>query len=441
MPHRPTGSSGGALAGTAPVPATERLAGLDTLRGVAVLGILVMNVYAFALPFAAYMNPLLMGGREWYNLGTWFVTHVLFDQKFMSIFSLLYGAGIVLSMSRAEARAADFRHLFARRQFWLLVIGALHAYLVWFGDILFFYAVAGTLAFLFRHWRPRALVLAGLAFLLIGLAMALLTSRFVDGLRVEARELIAQQASGETLDESQQSTVEEWLEIRPTFAPGTDDLRADVEAHLGDYPTIVAYRAPEVALMQFQALPFFAVWRIGGLMLLGMAAMKYSFLGGGRPAATYRRLCLWGYAAGLPLTLVSAASAWSHGFDLVWMFGPGGVPNYIGSLLVAGGHVGLVLWMVRAGRMAALFARFGAVGRTALTNYLLQSLVMTTVFYGYGLGLYGSVPRSRLMLFVAGLAGLQLLASPLWLARYRYGPAEWAWRSLTYGRVQPFRRG
>ncbi|MEM9209275.1 MAG: DUF418 domain-containing protein, partial [Pseudomonadota bacterium] len=117
----------------APVSAGERLTAIDTLRGVAVLGILVMNIYAFAMPFPAYGNPLLMGGTEWYNIGTWYFTHVFFDLKFMAIFSMLFGAGIIIMWERAEARGAGFTSLHYRRQFWLLVFGALHGYLLWGG--------------------------------------------------------------------------------------------------------------------------------------------------------------------------------------------------------------------------------------------------------------------------------------------------------------------
>jgi uncharacterized protein len=148
----------------------------------------------------------------------------------------------------------------------------------------------------------------------------------------------------------------------------------------------------------------------------------------------------WGYGLGLPLALWSAFNAHAHGFDSVYMLGPGAVPNYVGSVLVAFGHTGLVLWLLGKGKPAGLFTRFGAVGRMALSNYLLQSLVLTAIFYGYGLSLYGEVPRLAQMLFVLGLIGFQLVLSPWWLARFRFGPAEWACRSLTCWRRQPMRR-
>jgi uncharacterized protein len=426
--------------GAAPVSAADRLQSLDVLRGVAVLGILVMNIYAFAMPFAAYSNPLVMGGRDWYNLGTWFTTHVLFDQKFMSIFAMLFGAGIVLMMNRLEARGASFGPIFFRRQFWLLIIGALHAYLLWFGDILFFYAATGVLVYLFRHRQPRALLLIGLIFLLVGVLMLQGTSRFIVALEQEAEALSTARESGATLTAEQEGTLDDWEQMRQIFAPSDAELREELHTYRGSYREILARRAPEVAMMQFQALPFFILWRVGGLMLFGMALMKMNLMSGRQGSGAATRMMALGYGAGLPLALWSAVNAYAHGFDSVYMMGPGALPNYVGSVFVAFGHMGLVLWLHGAGRLAAPLARFGAVGRMALSNYLLQSLIMTTIFYGYGLSLYGEVPRLLQMLFVLGLIAFQLVLSPWWLARFRFGPAEWAWRSLTYWRRQPMRR-
>jgi uncharacterized protein len=174
-------------------------------------------------------------------------------------------------------------------------------------------------------------------------------------------------------------------------------------------------------------------------MLLGMALMKADVLTGQRTITFYRRLMLIGYGIGLPLTVFSAWAFFAHDFDAIYGVRLGGIPNYIGSVFVALGHVGLVLLVAKTGFAPALAARFRAVGRMALTNYLMQSVVMTSIFYGYGLGLYGDVPRFAQMLFVAGLITVQLVASPWWLARFRFGPVEWLWRSTTYGCLQPMR--
>ena len=221
--------------------------------------------------------------------------------------------------------------------------------------------------------------------------------------------------------------------------PTDEDLAKDVETHRGDYPGIVVYRAPIVAMMQVFMVLFFGIWRIGALMLIGMALMKLKVFTAERSADFYLRFMLAAYLCGLPLTIFSATDLYAHGFDQLYAMRFGGIANYVGSILVALGHIGLVMWLTTINALQRLLDRFAAVGRMALTNYLLHSIILTTVFYGYGLGLYGSVPRATQMLFVIAVVALQLWWSPLWLARYRFGPAEWLWRSLTYWQRQPMR--
>ncbi|MEM8816572.1 MAG: DUF418 domain-containing protein [Pseudomonadota bacterium] len=423
-----------------PVSGRQRLGSLDLLRGVAVLGILVMNIYAFAMPFPAYMNPYAMGGDEPWNLGTWVLTHVIFDQKFMSIFSMLFGAGIVLMMNRAEARSARFGRLFYSRQFWLLLLGMLHAYLLWIGDILFYYALIGMLVYPFRKAAPGKLIAWGSLLLLVPLAINYATSYYVEEMISESAELEALEARGEELSEAQAESLEQWRASRPFLAPTDEDIEADLEAYGRGYVEIVEYRAPQVLGMHLQATPFFMLWRIGGLMLIGMALMKLGVFSGARSESFYRRLAATGYALGLPLAAISAWQFFVNGFDPVYTMRVGNLPNYIGSVLVALGHIGVLLLVAKSGALRALRSRFEAVGRTALSNYLLHSIVMTSVFYGYGLGLYGELPRLVQMLPVVLLIAAQLALSPWWLSKYRFGPVEHLWRSLSYWRWQPMRR-
>ena len=422
-----------------PVTAVERFTSIDRLRGVAILGILVMNIYGFAMPFAAYVNPLRMGGTELYNLGTWFLTHVLFDQKFLSIFAMLFGAGIVLMSERAEARGARPARFYYRRQFWLVIIGALHAYLIWLGDILFAYALVGMMAYPFRRRRPRTLIIVACVILPIPLLLNFGNAWQTEQTMQEVATIEAALAADEDIDEEQRQLLEQWQQQRTFMFPTDEDLAKDVETHRGDYPGIVVYRAPIVAMMQVFMVVFFGIWRIGALMLIGMALMKLRVFTAERSPDFYLRVMLAGYVCGLPLTIFSAADLYAHGFDQLYAMRFGGIANYFGSVLVALGHVGLVMWLTQTGALRGLLDRFAAVGRMALTNYLAHSIILTTVFYGYGLGLYGSVPRAAQMLFVAAVVALQLWWSPLWLARYRFGPAEWLWRSLTYWQKQPMR--
>ena len=433
-----THESGGDIVG--PVSTGERITSIDTLRGVAVLGILVMNIYGFAMSFAAYQNPLADGGTEWYNLGTWFFTHIFFDQKFMTIFSILFGAGLVMMMTRAEARGGNYGGNWYRRNFWLLVIGAIHGYLIWFGDILFHYALIGMLIYPFRHRSPRALIITACVLLTLGVLMSFMGGIYMQKLQVSGPEVLQLQDAGETLTEEQAATLKEWEDAAMFMKPPSEQVENDTAAYTGSYPGIVEYRAPMVAMMQTQGTFGFIIWRVGGLMLLGMALMKLGIVSGERSDAFYRKMMFIGYGIGLPIMLFSAYSLHAHQWEFMWLFRIGNLPNYIGSILVAFGHIALVMIIVKVGALQSLMARFTAVGRMAFTNYLMHSIVMTTIFYGYGFGLYGQVPRFWQMGFVITMLGFQLWFSPFWLSRYRFGPAEWFWRSLTYWQVQPMRR-
>lgn len=422
-----------------PVSAGERITSLDMLRGVAILGILVMNIYAFAMPFIAYTDPLRMGGTEAHNLGTWFFTHILFDQKFISIFAMLFGAGLVLMTERAESRGSKPARFYFRRQFWLLVIGALHGYFIWFGDILFAYALVGMIVYPMRKRRPVTLIIVACLLMPVSLLLNFGNARMMEQAMVEVAEIEALQAQGEELDEEQQTILDDWERQRTFAFPTEEDIQNEVDAYLGSYPDVVMHRAPLVAMMQVFMVLAYGLWRISALMMIGMALMKLGILTGERSADFYRRFMLVFYLFGLPLVVFSATDLFAHQFDQMYMMRFGGIANYIGSVLVALGHVGLVMWISKTGALKRLMERFAAVGRMALSNYLAHSIILTTVFYGYGFGLYGSVPRFWQMGFVVAVIALQLLWSKWWLARFRFGPAEWAWRSLTYGKMQSMR--
>ena len=353
---------------------------------------------------------------------------------------MLYGAGLVLMMHRAEARGSAFAPVFFRRSAWLMVFGLLHAYFIWFGDILFHYALTGMVVFMLRKASPRTLIAVACAMLPVALLFNFGGSLYMEELQADVAGLEEQVAHGATLDTEQQQRLEEWQEMRPFFAPSDADIAAEVGAYLGSYIDALTQRAPFVAFMQVNATLAFVVWRVGGLMLLGMALMKLGVLSGERSARFYRKLALVGYGVGLPLAVLSAVLLEAHRFDPLYAARFGGVPNYVGSILVAFGHIGAVALLVKSGALRAIVERFAAVGRMALSNYLAHSLVMTTLFYGYGLGLYGDLPRVWQQVLVVIVVGLQLLVSPWWLTHFRFGPMEWLWRSLTYGQRQPMRR-
>ena len=424
----------------APVTAANRIGSLDVLRGVAILGILVMNIYAFAMPYpGAYFNPLLMGGTDPLNLGTWIFTHVFFDQKFLSIFAMLFGAGIVLMTSKVEQHGVTYGRIFRRRQFWLAAIGILHAYFIWVGDILFLYAIIGLLAYLFRKRTPRSLIIIACLLLPVTQLIIYGSSAIANTYEVKITEITVRKDAGETLTEKEQKQLDDWALMQSYSSPNKENMLKDVEVHLGSYVEILKNRVPAAAMMQVVVVPMM-LWRVTAMMLLGMALMKTGILAAERSVGFYRRMMVAAYGVGLPMMIFSVIDLRAHGFDAEYMMQAGGIANYYGSIAVGLGHIALVMLMIKTDFASKLLQRFAAVGRMALTNYLMHSVILTTVFYGYGLGLYGSVPRFQQMGFVVAVIALQLIYSSWWLARYRFGPFEWLWRSLTYWQRQPMKR-
>lgn len=396
-----------------PVEAGGRIASLDVLRGFALLGILVMNVQLFAMPSTAYLNPTAWGDLSGINLAVWAFGHVFFSQKFLTLFSLLFGAGICLFADRIEARGGRPAAWHYRRMGWLLAFGLAHAYLLWAGDILVSYAVCGGVVFLFRRRRPRTLVLAGVAGLVITSAVTLLLGAvlLVPGIPAEVTSAIES----------------EW-------APDAAELDAEVAAYRGGWTEQQPLRMEEAFAVHLGTLPFFAVWFCGGLMLVGMALYKWGILSAAKDDRFYGRLAAAGLLAGVPVIVAGVwwnfAGGWSWQRSMFF----GSLFNTWGCVPMALGYLGLVMLAVRRRFLPALQARLAAVGRMAFTNYLLQTVICTAIFYGHGLGLFGSAERYQQLLIVFAVWGFQLWVSPIWLRRHSHGPLEWLWRTLTYGR-------
>ena len=395
-----------------PVEVADRIESLDVLRGFAVLGILVMNIQSFAMPGAAYLNPTAYGDLNGINFFTWLVSYLLVDQKFMSIFSMLFGAGICLFADRAEARSGRSAGLHYRRTFYLLVFGFVHAYFLWSGDILVAYALCGSVIFLFRNRSPRMLVVIGLVVFAVASVLSIgigLTTEFIPEKDV--------------------------ADITATWAPDAAKIDAELLAYRSGWFTLQAQRTSDTLGMHTTVLPIEVFWQSAGIMLLGMALYRWHILSAVRNDRFYCCLALIGFGVGLPV--VAAGAWWNFAAGWNWersMFF-GSQFNYWGSLAMAFGYVGIVMLAVRRGCFSALQTRLAAAGRMAFTNYIAQTLICTTIFYGHGFGLFGRVDRWQQAIVVIAVWGLQLWWSPLLMRRFRYGPLEWSWRALTYWRI------
>lgn len=409
---------------------------MDVLRGVAVLGILAMNIMSFSGPMAGYMNPTVWPGEyAGGNRAAWWLTYLLFDMKMMSLFGILFGAGVVAFSAKARSReeTASIRWLWLRRMGWLLTIGMAHAWLLWEGDILVAYALCGLIVvwWLRRLPIPWLLVVAAAMFV-VHIALAL-TQAFSIWL-----------AFGEHSSPPFGIPAEQFAELRTGMkefmAPTPEMIERQIAERRGSWSENFFVRAEMNVYVQLQGIPFFVFWRSSALMLLGVALARTGVLTGARSVRFYAWMAAAGYGVGLPMVLAGLLDSEAHGFDLMRRSLVDSPLNLVGSVLVALGHAGVVLLMVRLGAAGAARRALGAVGRMAMTNYLAQTLICTTLFYGYGLGLYGSLERPALLAIVAAIWAAQLAWSPLWISRFRFGPAEWAWRSLTYWRAQPIRR-
>jgi uncharacterized protein len=249
----------------------------------------------------------------------------------------------------------------------------------------------------------------------------------------EAQEAMA---AGEERTAEQARTVEEWDQgMRAMLRPTAEDVAKDIEIHRGSYPEIVAHRAPIVVMANTLGFLTFGLWRLGGSMLIGMALMKLGVFSARRSVRFYTILLVWGYGLGLPLAVWSAYDLYRHAFDPVYMLELGMSFNWVGAVGVALGHVAVVMLAIKLGWLSALVACLASTGRMALTNYLSHSLLLTPIFYGYGLGLFGQIDRFALMGIVLAVWILQLWWSPLWLRHFRFGPLEWSWRRLTYWKL------
>ena len=400
-----------------PVGERQRIAALDVLRGLALLGILGMNIRSFAGPFSTYLNPLVMYDYSGISRLAYWVTTLLFDTKMISLFSMLFGAGALLYAEKRSEPEVSTTRLWYRRNVWLLLIGLAHAYLVWEGDILVVYSLCGLLfVWWTRRLSVRALVILSAAMFSVGGFLSI----------------------GHAAGFADQPPAAQAEELA-LWQPSAGQLADEVNVYRDGYFGIVKHRAPLAFVAHTLFFVVFFLWRAGGMMVLGQGLLKSGVLTGGRTIRFYRALAIVGYAVGFPLVwtgqwqLEAAEFAVPQRFTL-------DLYNYFGSIAVALGHVGLVLWLYRSRTLPGCFDRLAAVGRMALTNYLMQSLICTTLFYGYGCGLFGRLNYAWQLVVVIAIWVLQLLVSPWWLKRHPFGPAEWFWRRLTYRARPPITR-
>ncbi len=403
-----------------PVGRSERILSIDVLRGFAVLGILVMNIQSFSMIGAAYLNPYSYGDLSGANYAVWFLSHLLADSKFMTVFSLLFGAGVVLMATRREETGRPAAGVHYRRMFWLIVFGLLHGLFLWYGDILYAYGICGLVIYLFRRRSPRFLLIAGA--LVVGVA-SLLTMFWQVTLPYWPPEAI------------EQVEVEWW-------APPPETVQTELDAYRGGWSEQQVVRAPTAIYMETNHFLTETMWRAGGLMLIGMALFKLGdFRRGALTRSFYLRMTSLGFGLGLPIVIfgVLYCNDSRLGYPLgvlrrrpVQLLGQPAVRCGLDRRDHVGVSEGRPGWD-RAKRTVGRGRTDGVELLSPPDHHLHHHLLRPRV------RAVRLVSRVGQALIVVAVWGLLLVFCPLWLRQFRFGPFEWLWRSLTYMKLQPMK--
>lgn len=425
----------------APTTSAQRISSLDIIRGVALLGILLMNITGFGL-YHAYSDPTVMGGATGWNLKVWWMDSMFFEGTMRGMFSMLFGAGIVLFTTRKNMNgsADSVTDVYFRRLLWLFLFGIIHAYvLLWDGEILYPYALVGMFVFSFRHWQPKSLIIGTIVLLIITTAWAAsdyfnIKSKFDKAAVAETKK-----SSGAVLSKEDSLSIKGWEGELAEQKPSQEKIDEDVAAHHKGYFSVMMYKVPINRMMQTFVMYRYFFFDIFAMMLLGIAFLKTGILKGDKSSKYYLTMVMVGYGIGFTVNYFESDYKISNAFGLVPM-AKAEISYDLGRVFVTIGHIGLILLFIKSGILLFLQRSLAAVGQMAFTNYIMHSIICNIIFLGYGFSMYGKLQRYELYYLVISIWIFQLIVSPIWLTYFRFGPMEWIWRSLTYWKRQPFRR-
>lgn len=431
--------------GAAPVSQSERIVIIDSLRGIALLGILLMNIPYFSLPDPASYEYTLLHEAGTINQHVWYIVNLVFDGTQRALFSMLFGTGIMLFISHLEKRTVGMApaEFFIRRQLWLLVFGLFNGFvLLWSGDILFGYAIVGIIVFAFRKLPPKQLLIAAMVCLVIGT-----TREEVDLYRdknvIRKGEFVA------TLDTTRVKLTDQQmddldamtgLKKKDDSATRQKDMARNLRQMRGTYAEIYANINPTTTRIEMIEA-YYGIWDILIFMLIGVAFFKTGIITGDAPVKIYWWLFIIGLGSGLFLTDAWLRPQMQYHFN--WYIYTKNISwDYynLSRTLRSLGMFGLIMLMYKSGWFKWLFALTRPVGQMAFTNYLMQSILCGLFFYGIGLGMFGKLERYQTYYVVVAVWVIEIIWSHIWLRYFRFGPLEWLWRSLTYWKRQPLKR-
>ena len=435
----PSTANGQPPTNLSPIDKSERIYSLDIVRGFVLLGILLMNIVGFGL-WGAYFDPTVSGGAEGWNLRSWEIATVFFEGTMRGLFSALFGVGMFVLTDRLEKKGGGIKvaEIYFRRTSWLILFGIVHGYLLlWHGEILYSYGLFGLLIFSFRKMAPTKLTIIAIFLMLCGslwdYAEHRSNTKLVENVALAKQYTSEGKPLTKELTEAQKNWDEKQYERSPEF------LNEQNESMRQGYFQVVAFLAPHIMKDDMYYPYRYDPWDVLSMMLLGIALFKWKVLTAERSLKFYALMALISYAIGLSINYYELRVVEDSQFSFLG-FSQSTITYYWGRLFTALGHVGLIMIFCKLAILRWLKASIAAVGKMALTNYLMHSVICMFVFTGAGLGLFGQLERHQLYYVVFSIWIFQLIVSPIWLTYFRFGPAEWLWRTLTYLKSQPMRK-
>tara|TARA_B100001778_G_scaffold247918_1_gene208146 strand:+ start:643 stop:1899 length:1257 start_codon:yes stop_codon:yes gene_type:complete len=412
----------------------DRIESLDVLRGFALLGILLVNIVAFGLVSSAFLDPGIyltpIGGIDYI---VWAFIELSSEGAMRTLFSILFGAGVVLFVTGSTAKSGWLHY---RRNFWLLVFGLINAYIfLWPGDILVTYALSGFVLWFVRNWKARSLLILATFLILIGSLQNFAMKNTLEIARDAAEEMKISISKGEEFSEETAEWAQGWIDYEEDNQAEIDNIPNEIKKRTSSYSSAYEYNLKKANEMIYFVLPFFLFLDALMMMVIGMALFKLGVLDGGRDIKFYIRMMCIGFLTGISINAYEVLLITNSNMDIIETNPYFRFTYHFGRLFMGLGYLGLVILLIKIEKLESLRFRLACVGRMALTNYLMHSVIALFIFTGAGLGLLGKFSWSQLYLFVLLIWVIQLYISPLWLKYFYFGPVEWLWRLLTYLKI------
>lgn len=423
----------------APVKPKDRIQSLDVMRGVVLLGILIMNINGMGLA-RAYADPTVSGGYTGWDLTTWITANMFFEGTMRALFSLLFGVGMYILLDRLEKKGAgiDAANIYFRRLLWLLIFGLIHAYLLlWVGEILYNYALMGFLVFSFRFMSPKKLIGIAIFLIIAGTTWDYFAIKSDSEFAEQAEIANQYKSEDKALTKELKEASEKWEVMLQKRTPeAVDEFNKNMRK---DYFSVVAFLAP-INTKYNEHDPYrYDLWDVLSMMLIGIALFKLNILSAEKSFKFYLIMILIGYGIGLSINYHETKLILDNNFSYS-AFNKSFYTYQLGRVPTSLGHVGLIMLLCKLPVLEWLKTSLSAVGKMALTNYVMHSVFAMFIFTGVGFGRFGTFSRHELMYIVFAIWTFQLIVSPIWLKYYQFGPLEWIWRNLSYQKRHPIKK-